>query len=123
MNPSVTLLAAALPDHPGFLESVGYQLNGLIVVFTALAGIWLMLEIVGRAFRRAEARAAVPAAPPAGRPVAAAGAPSPEVVAAVAAAAQAALGTGARVTAVVPVPANPWAHEGRREIFTSHHVR
>jgi Na+-transporting methylmalonyl-CoA/oxaloacetate decarboxylase gamma subunit len=115
-------LAAALPEHPALLESVAYQLNGLIVVFGALASIWLALELIGRLFRRQgeAAPAAVPSpAPAAPAPV---GVP-PEVVAAVTAAVHVALGERVRVTAVVPVPVTPWAHEGRREIFTSHHLR
>jgi Na+-transporting methylmalonyl-CoA/oxaloacetate decarboxylase gamma subunit len=122
MNPLLLFpLAAALPEHPALLESVAYQLNGLIVVFGALASIWLALELIGRFFRRQGE--AAPAAVPSPAPVATPAGVPPEVVAAVTAAVHVALGERVRVAAVVPVPVTPWAHEGRREIFTSHHLR
>lgn len=120
-----TFLAAALPEHPGLAESLGFQLNGLIVVFVALGSIWLLLEAIGRVFRgrpaAAPAAAPVPVPAPAGPELLG---PEPAVVAAIAAAVEVACGPDAHVTAVAPVPDAPaWAHEGRRQIFASHQPR
>lgn len=125
-------LAAALPEKPGILESIGYQLNGVLVVFLALASIWLLLEIIGRVFKRRAADAPTAVAPVAAlvaAPATAAAAPAPapgiapEVIAAVTAAVHQVLGSRARIAAIVPVPNTPWAHEGRRQIFSSHQPR
>jgi len=133
-------VAAALAEKPSVLETLGYQLNGMIVVFLALASIWLFLEIVGRFFKRsaaAQSAAAVaaPAAPVAATaPVPAAPAPSrapavpvglaPELLAAITVAVHVTLGDRARVQAIVPVPlTQAWAHDGRRQIFASHQPR
>lgn len=118
---------AVLPDHPGFGGSVVYQIIGLLVVFTALGLIWLALTLVGLWFKRsaaatAKAPAAVSAAP-APVPVGAGEIP-PEVVAVIAAAVQSTLAGSYRIEAIVPAThAQDWAHEGRRRIFASHHVR
>ena len=121
LTPTLIALAA---DSPSLLERLGYQLDGVLVVFLALSSIWLALEIIGRIFRRpvAEKPAAAPVAAPAPSPTppAPAGIPS-EVLAAIAVAVHVTLGDRARVSAVVPVPATQaWAQEGRRQIFSSH---
>lgn len=133
-------VAAALAEKPSVLETLGYQLNGMIVVFLALASIWLFLEIVGRFFKRSAAAqsavaVAAPAAPVAATaPVPAAPAPSrapavpaglaPELLAAITVAVHVTLGDRARVQAIVPVPlTQAWAHDGRRQIFASHQPR
>lgn len=133
-------VAAALAEKPSVLETLGFQLNGMIVVFLALASIWLFLEIVGRFFKRsaAEKSAAAVAAPAAAVPVPvsvpAASAPSrapavpaglaPELLAAITVAVHVTLGDRARVQAIVPVPlTQAWAHDGRRQIFASHQPR
>lgn len=126
-------LAAALAEKPGVLETLGYQLNGLIVVFLALASIWLLLEIIGHFFKRMPHEepqvlpvAAPKAAPaPAKAPAAPAAAPglAPELIAAITVAVHHVLGERARVSAIVPVPSTSWASEGRRQIFSSHQPR
>jgi Na+-transporting methylmalonyl-CoA/oxaloacetate decarboxylase gamma subunit len=133
-------VAAALAEKPTVLETLGFQLNGMIVVFLALASIWLFLEIVGRFFKRSEAKksAAAATAPAAAVPVPApapaAPAPSrapavpaglaPELLAAITVAVHVTLGDRARVQAIVPVPlTQAWAHDGRRQIFASHQPR
>src|SRR5690606_28694412 len=99
----------------------------LLVVFTALGLIWLALTLVGHWFKRsvaapAPAPAAAPRTPPAA--ATAAGEISPEVVAVIAAAVQVSLSGSYRIEAIVPVThGRDWAHEGRRRIFASHHVR
>lgn len=52
----VSLMLAVFPDYPDFSESIAYQISGLLVVFLALGGIWVLLEISGALFRRADAR-------------------------------------------------------------------
>lgn len=130
-------VAAALAEKPSVLETLGYQLNGVIVVFLALASIWLFLEIVGRFFKRSEAEksATVAAAPVVPAPVPAAAPASsrapavpaglaPELLAAITVAVHVTLGDRARVQAIVPVPlTQAWAHDGRRQIFASHQPR
>lgn len=116
-------LAAALPDHPAWLETIVYQINGLIVVFVALGFIWGLLELMGIFFRRSrEVRprtAPVPAAMPESCDEI-----SPELVAAITAAVDATLETPHRIMAVMPAgPELDWAQEGRRQIFASHKTR
>lgn len=123
-----SFLAAALPDRPQLWESLGYQLNGLIVVFVALGMIWGLLEVLGLFFRRAEpkpAPAAAVAAPPAAAvPSAPVADMAPELVAVITAAVHLTFGGRARIQAIVPVePEQGWAREGRRQIFSSHQVR
>ena len=123
---SLPPLAASLPEFPGFGESVIYQLNGLVVVFTALGLIWGLLELMAIWFKRA-ARAAKPAV------VATAAMPAPvtpdglepQVIAAMAAAVHATLGAGSRITSVVQVdaPDHGWSLEGRRQIHSARKVR
>jgi Na+-transporting methylmalonyl-CoA/oxaloacetate decarboxylase gamma subunit len=119
---------AALPDHPGLLENLGFQLNGLIVVFTALALIWGLMELLGACFRqraasaqlRATASLPAPAAPP--PPVSSDTPPGHLVV--IAAAVHATLGARARIVALAPHPdAQDWAAEGRRQIFSTRKAR
>lgn len=119
-------ILALLPDYPDLGESVAFQLTGLIVVFTALGLIWLALTLVGQWFKRrapvpARSAAATASAP---APAAAIDEIPPEVVAVIAAAVQVSLSGSYRIQAIVPVThAQDWAHEGRRRIFASHHVR
>ncbi|MDQ5980814.1 MAG: glutaconyl-CoA/methylmalonyl-CoA decarboxylase subunit delta [Verrucomicrobiota bacterium] len=122
-------LAAALPEHPALGESIIYQLNGLVVVFTALCLIWGLLEVMALWFKR-QAPATVrgpksvaAAMPP---PVANPGEDlEPTVVAAMAAAVHATLGGGMRITSIVRVdaPDHGWGLEGRRQIHSARKVR
>lgn len=119
-------LAAALPDRPALGESIIYQLNGLVVVFTALCLIWVLVEIMALWFKR---RAAAAQAAPVSAPPPAAADPGdgldPAVVAAMAAAVHATLGTGNRITSIVQVdaPDHGWGLEGRRQIHSARKVR
>lgn len=127
-TPLHALPAAALPDHPHLLESIAFQLNGLIVVFIALGLIWGMLEIMGIFFRRAERKAVpTPGAIPAAAPLPAATVPEGvtlEQVAAITAAIEFTFGPNHRIEAIVPYePVLDWAQEGRRQIFASHKTR
>jgi hypothetical protein len=121
--PFPTLIAAALPPHPGFRESIVFQLNGLVVVFLALASIWAVLELTGIYFRRTTSRpkaAPAPLPPPAPIPAGL----SLKTVAAISAAVCVVIDSRHRIHAIVPLaPDLDWAHEGRRQIFASHHVR
>jgi Na+-transporting methylmalonyl-CoA/oxaloacetate decarboxylase gamma subunit len=123
---SLLPLVASLPEFPELGESIIYQVNGLVVVFTALGLIWGLLEVMALWFKRS-AHAAKPAA------VAAAEAPTPvlpdtiepQVIAAMAAAVHATLGAGSRITSVVQVdaPDHGWGLEGRRQIHSARKVR
>jgi hypothetical protein len=124
-------LAAALPDHPGLGESIIFQLNGLVVVFTALGLIWGLVEVMAFWFKRRTRTAA--ASSPAPAPVPAAAAPAvpgteglePALVAAIAGAIHATLGAATRITSVVRVdaPDHGWSLEGRRQIHSARKVR
>jgi Na+-transporting methylmalonyl-CoA/oxaloacetate decarboxylase gamma subunit len=122
-------LAAALSEHPALGDSIIYQLNGLVVVFTALSLIWALMEITAQWFKRqgpAPKRAPVAAPAPAAVPQAAATeAIEPVVVAAMAAAVHATLGAGMRITSIVRVdaPDQGWGLEGRRQIHSARKVR
>lgn len=121
-----SLPIAALPEHPALGESIVYQINGLVVVFTALALIWSLLEVMAFFFKRQAP------APAAGTPEVAPSAPAavagdglePEVVAAMAAAVHATLG-GGRITSIIQVdaPVQGWGLEGRRQIHSARKVR
>lgn len=119
-------LGAALPEHPELLESLIYQLNGLVVVFIALGLIWGLLETVGVFFRQrsrpvSEPPPAVAAVEP-GQP---ANAISPELTAAIAAAVHVTLEASHRIASIIPVdpPVHDWALEGRRQIHSARKVR
>lgn len=120
-------LGAALPDHPELLDSLVYQLNGLVVVFVALALIWGLLEIVGLFFRHQgkEVLAPPPAVASAGPSARVAGEIPPELVAAIGAAVHVSLGAEHRIAAIIPVeaPVHDWALEGRRQIHSARKVR
>lgn len=116
---------AALPEFPRLGESLQFQFNGLIVVFTALLLIWALVEIMGAAFRFRAQRTAAPAAPkPVAAPVVPAG-PTPEIIAVITAAVHVALGgVPHRIQGIAPLGIGPdWAREGRRNIFASHQPR
>lgn len=124
-------LAASFPEFPTWSESIIYQINGLIVVFTALSLLWGLLEVMALWFkwraRVAEATAAVamtaaPAAVP--TPVATEDL-APELVAAMAAAVHHTLGGAGRITSIVRVdgPGGEWTREGRRQIDSARKVR
>lgn len=137
------LLLGTLPEWPSFIETIVYQFNGLMIVFLVLGSLWLLLELSGAVFRRRDERLdARAAAKPAGQPAektprAATPGPGdsgageqlpPAIVAAIVAATHVAM-TGRKYRLVSVTPAtnaqqgNPWAIEGRREIFTSHKLR
>jgi hypothetical protein len=118
--------AASLPDFPALSDSIIYQINGLIVVFTALGLIWGLLELMALWFKW-RVRSAVPAAAPivsAGKSVPAEDL-SPELVAAMAAAVHVTLSGSARITSIVRVdtPDHEWTREGRRQIHSARKVR
>lgn len=134
IGPSLPL--AALSEHPGVLEVLAYQLNGLVVVFLALSFIWAVMEVVGLYFKRkaaaeeAAAKAARLAAEQAAaaaqaqaQAAAAAAGLTPELLAVIAAAVKVTLRNKRhKVHAIVP-NASDWAREGRRQIFSSHSIR
>lgn len=123
-----------MPDKPGVLEAISYQVVGLFVVFTALGSIWLLMEGMGFVFRGVERRKklnlalATPAAP---LPAAAPAGIAPELIAVITAAAHASLQAGEHIVSIVPLERYPqpniqllaWSSEGRRQHFGSHKVR
>ena len=123
---SLPALVATLPEFPELGESIIYQVNGLVVVFTALGLIWGLLEVMALWFKRSarSAKPAAVAATAATTPVAP-DAIDPQVIAAMAAAVHATLGAGSRITSVVQVeaPDHGWGLEGRRQIHSARKVR
>ena len=121
-------LVAALPQYPTLSESIAYQLTGLVVVFTALGLIWALLEIMALWFKR-QAKSAKPVAVPVPRaesvPAVAAADPTPEVLAAIAAALHLTFNGSVRITSVVRIdaPDHEWGLEGRRQIHSARKVR
>lgn len=131
-------LAAALTDKPALLDSISYQLVGLIVVFSALGSIWGLMELMGWVFRavarRTEARVLAERPLSAVEPVLGELVPSgvsPELLAVITAAAHECLQAGEHIVSIIPVdrmtPADvnllAWSSEGRRQIFASHKLR
>lgn len=128
MTPSTTNsllppLGAALPEYPEFLDTLVYQLNGLVVVFIALGLIWGMLEVAGLCFKRHPQPASQPVAMAPAEPENA-GTPA-EIMAAIAAAVHVTLGSEHRIASIVPLEtsAHDWALEGRRQIHSARKVR
>ncbi len=103
--------------NPDDLVLAAEHLAGFVIVMMALAVLWGLTALVGRAFTPAVA--AIPA------PVADLRPPSPAVgdeVIVIAAVAAALLGGPLRIVSVRPVPTS-WALQGRREIHASHRIR
>jgi Na+-transporting methylmalonyl-CoA/oxaloacetate decarboxylase gamma subunit len=126
-------LGAAIPEHPGFRESLLFQLTGLVVVFIALGLIWMLLEIVGSFFKQKAKHAeqlsvaTKPAAPSTAGAASSDGAEQlpAETAAVIAAAVHVYLDSGHRIDAIVPVDTHSidWAREGRRQIHSARKVR
>jgi hypothetical protein len=129
-------LGTILPPEPEIGDLIAFQLNGLIVVGSALVLIWGLMELLGAFFRRAEAAALAAAAGTAGAPGGAQTVATPIVgtvappeipatdLVLIAAAVHATLGPRARIISLSPRPeARDWAAEGRRAIFATHKVR
>lgn len=123
-TPAITFappVIAVLSRDSSWWEKIGYQVNGLAVVFVALGLIWGVMEVIGFFFQLAARRAArvMPVAPtPVGEglPVA--------TVAAITAAVHATMGTAIQIRAIaIANPDAQWAREGRREVFQSHKLR
>ncbi|AWI10201.1 OadG family transporter subunit [Ereboglobus luteus] len=130
------LLLGVLPEKPSLVETLVYQFNGLMIVFTVLGGLWILFEITGAIFKRhgalvekkkAEARASAAAAAAIGTTSTSGQTEgiAPEVIAVISASVHTALaGRRHRVLAInVPAHGTEWAAEGRRDIFRSHKVR
>lgn len=118
-------LVASLPEYPDLADSIIYQVNGLVVVFTALCLIWGLLELMAVWFKR-PARAAKPAVVSADTaPASSPDGLEPQVIAAMAAAVHATLGPGNRIASIVQVdaPDHGWGLEGRRQIHSARKVR
>lgn len=118
----------SLPPKPSFWESIIYQSNGLLIVFTVLGSLWMLMEIAGYLFRLRGARRANIAQP--AKQVSAdqvsADDIALETIAVIAAAVHTVLkGRAYRVVSVAVVPERDraWAAEGRRDIFASRKVR
>lgn len=116
------LFLAQLPPRPSFSEVLEFQATGLVVVFGALATLWVLLELMGAFFRRRTPEVTAPKA--ADAPAVTDGL-TEGVVAAIAAAVHVTMkGQPHQITEIKPSKNNPnWAAEGRREHFSSHRVR
>lgn len=132
------LASLQLSNRPSLSDNFVYQLTGFAVVMVVLISIWLVIEIVGAVFRHiAQEKLAVagpPGAPPTPSPT-----PSPKSAAAtptdilfvIAAAVHATMQGPYRIVSIHETHphehASPdvmaWSVEGRRQIFSSHHVR
>lgn len=134
MSSHPLLLAAAptagLSESSGILETLEFQVVGLVIVLGALATLYLLCAALGWFFRHANRPAATTqaAAQPAGDGVAAptevatepGDAPAPVVV--IAAAVAAVVAHPHRLLRVSPAPLG-WSLEGRRQLLTSHQLR
>jgi Na+-transporting methylmalonyl-CoA/oxaloacetate decarboxylase gamma subunit len=122
---SLSLLAGAVQDSPGFGDDLTYAILGMVVVMLALAGLTALMYANGWLFRRvgteAQNRTVRPAAqaipePPTGI--------EPQVVAAIAAAVQATVIAPHHIVTITALPvAGSWTTEGRRQLVTSHKLR
>ncbi|MBB5352477.1 Na+-transporting methylmalonyl-CoA/oxaloacetate decarboxylase gamma subunit [Haloferula luteola] len=117
-------ILANLPTHPTINQSLEFLLVGQVLVLFVLGVLMLFITLNGLAFSRApKPKPAV--APTASAPLAA---PVPvtgnEAIPAVIAAAVHIALEGQPHQIVYMAPSRDgWAHEGRRQIFSSHRVR
>jgi len=106
------------------------MLAGFLVVIAVLIAMYLFLKLLGVVFagssKKAAEQAALTKKPKAAAavaaPVAVAASPNSHIVAIIAAAAHAVLGSRIRIVSVRPASAE-WSAEGRRQIFASRQVR
>lgn len=121
-------LLAEISQKPSIPETLGFQLNGLIVVLLALTMIWGIMEVIGLFFRtQAANNRPVPVATPLAQPSALRPPDNnsipPEVLVAICAAVGFAFSKKTyRIHEITPA-ASDWAREGRRQIFASHVIR
>lgn len=119
-------MIASLPSHPSLLESLQFQGVGLAVVIVALIGLRGLIWLTGICFKTAVnsspkkiATSTGPLSPmPTGMDT--------ELVAVIAAAVNAAVGTPHKILSIKPVSEAErliWSTEGRRDIFSSHRIR
>jgi hypothetical protein len=121
--PNLPLIAASLPAVPTFIENLQYQITGLLVVLTSLAGLAVVVWIAGKIFavRDRGRQATIEAAA-----IEAEHIPGP-IFAAIAAAVQVALEDQHFVIHGIKL-ADPrgnmaWSAEGRRSIYASKNLR
>lgn len=126
MIPVILAATESLTEHP-----MGILL-GFVFVVLVLALLALATSLMGRVFIASENKAKAAAVAP---PVPAHAAPAPmqavdqdavdsRIAAVIAAAVYTTLGSGHRVVSIRIGPnASGWAAEGRREIFSSRHIR
>lgn len=110
-----------LSEHPSPLESITFQLNGLVVVFLALSFIWAIMEIVGLYFKHKAAQEEAAAAAQAS--ASDTSAIPPQLIAAIVAAVKVTLRDKRYKIHTISPNATDWAREGRRQIFASHSIR
>lgn len=127
MPERATILASSLPAQPSFAENLQYQITGLLVVLTTLAGLALVVWLAGRFFSARDRHQAGSAATPAAPAVPAIeGTPGP-VFAVIAAAVQTALEDEHfiihGIRAEDPRSGLAWSAEGRRSIYASKNLR
>jgi Na+-transporting methylmalonyl-CoA/oxaloacetate decarboxylase gamma subunit len=123
MISSLPLATQAMAGHIGLAGNAQYQLVGIAIVISALAGLAVLVTILGRILAPRQPAAATGTAPaataePTGIP--------PEIRAAIAAAVHTSLQSPHRILEVSHPPdprLSAWSVEGRRQIFHSHTVR
>lgn len=114
------------------LEHFDYQIVGMLVVFLCLGSLAIVVTIIGKVFVALEAKtkdikAKVQQHKVEEKITASVSSPdghvTPELIAAIAAAVDAALGSPHRIVHIEPTFLSAWSAEGRREIFASHRIR
>ncbi len=131
--------AALLPPKPDIGEAILFMLAGIVLVMSVLSMMSLGTAGIGKIFialsrreatatqqKQAQAEEERRTVAAAAAAVAAVTSPAqagnPHLVAVIAAAAHATLGSSARVVSIRPAE-NEWGAEGRRQIFASHRTR
>lgn len=121
-------ILAVLPGLTEFLDNLGYQAAGMLIVLGALGGLWLAVSTLGRVLRFAggqRAPAPVPSKPTLSATPAPAEELDPCIVAAISAAIHVTLKQRFQIISIQTENSQtpPWSQEGRREIYHSHRVR
>lgn len=121
-----------LPDRPELQQLLLYQIVGLAVVLVALTLLWTVISAVGVFFRAAEKKGNFSPEKPLRRIPEEVHTVTPEVLVVLSAAVYTVMGDRWAITSaheMLPefgqddIKRMAWSVEGRRQIFSSHHLR
>ncbi len=120
MLPVPNLIAARVVENPTIWDSLTYMLGFFVVLFT-LTMLWVICATIGKVLKR-PAPEPTSAKPQVVSPPASEDAISPQTLVVIAAAVEAAVGSGRRIVSVRQQNTS-WQAAGRNQIQNSHKIR